>query len=214
MEATWPSTINLTACSTAVHRSGLSVSTPVLVTGGCFLAAEPAMPRRALCTAASRMGGKPRGVVDSSTHRTWHTGTGGRSVSLQDTLLAGNATFCPALRMRCRATASTPASLSPSPSSSSSLAPAPASPPPPLLQVRLHMLGGAAMVLFAARTCIAACRTGDAEAHGPKVVEHCCGVVAALSLRCPENAETLVDNGTCTAHALIETGRCSRSVCP
>ena len=33
-----------------------------------------------------------------------------------------------------------------------------------------------------------------------KVVEHCCGVVAMLSLRCPENAETLVDNG---AHTLL-----------
>ena len=33
-----------------------------------------------------------------------------------------------------------------------------------------------------------------------KVAEHCCGAVAALSLRCPENAETLVDNG---AHTLL-----------
>ena len=37
-----------------------------------------------------------------------------------------------------------------------------------------------------------------------KVAEHCCGAVAALSLRCPENAETLVDNGrhTLLARAL------------
>ena len=52
-----------------------------------------------------------------------------------------------------------------------------------------------------------------------KVVEHCCGVVAALSLRCPENAETLVDNGRHTmlasalrAHA-AKSAPVSRQAC-
>ena len=52
-----------------------------------------------------------------------------------------------------------------------------------------------------------------------KVVEHCCGVVAMLSLRCPENAETLVDNGRHTmlasalrAHA-AKSAPVSRQAC-
>ena len=56
--------------------------------------------------------------------------------------------------------------------------------------------------------------------HDAKVVEHCCGVVAMLSLRCAENAETLVDSGR---HTLLATAlrahaaNCvpvSRQACP
>lgn len=40
------------------------------------------------------------------------------------------------------------------------------------------------------------------HADDAKVSEHCCGAVAALTLRSPDNASTLVDNG---AHALVAT---------